>query len=107
MKHGTRGGYTRGCRCDLCRSANTDYMRIYHRARGRPPRPWVVKRALRDVMWAVLRQRIEQMPYTPAEYGRMGGLIGGRARARSLTPLERRLIARQAANARWHPDELR
>jgi hypothetical protein len=33
--------------------------------------------------------------------GRKGGLKGGRARADSLTPAERKKIARKAAKARW------
>jgi len=33
--------------------------------------------------------------------GRLGGLAGGPARARSLTPERRRSIASQAARARW------
>lgn len=33
--------------------------------------------------------------------GRRGGLKGGRARAESLSPEERRAIARRAAQARW------
>jgi len=36
------------------------------------------------------------------ELGRQGGLIGGKARAKKLTPERRRQIARQAARARWN-----
>jgi len=25
--HGTRGRYTKGCRCDACKAANADYMK--------------------------------------------------------------------------------
>jgi hypothetical protein len=35
------------------------------------------------------------------ELGRLGGLKGGNARAKSLTPEERSEIARRAAAARW------
>ena len=35
------------------------------------------------------------------ELGRMGGLIGGKARAANMTPEERRDSARKAALARW------
>jgi hypothetical protein len=35
------------------------------------------------------------------EYARKGGLKGGAARARSLTPKQRSEIARVAAEARW------
>jgi hypothetical protein len=33
--------------------------------------------------------------------GRLGGLKGGNARAKSLTPAKRKAIARKAAAARW------
>ena len=33
--------------------------------------------------------------------GRLGGLKGGKARARKLTADERRAIAKKSANARW------
>jgi hypothetical protein len=34
--------------------------------------------------------------------GRKGGLVGGNARAKSLTPRKRRQIAKKAAKARWN-----
>lgn len=37
--------------------------------------------------------------------GRLGGLIGGKARAAKLTKEERREIARKAAKARWAKKE--
>jgi hypothetical protein len=33
--------------------------------------------------------------------GRMGGLVGGKARAEALSPKKRSAIARKAAKARW------
>ncbi|MFZ0320981.1 MAG: hypothetical protein WAL56_17770 [Candidatus Sulfotelmatobacter sp.] len=33
--------------------------------------------------------------------GRLGGLKGGKARAKKLTPEERKAIAQQAAKTRW------
>ena len=36
------------------------------------------------------------------ESGRIGGLIGGKARAEKLTPEERSEIAKKAAEKRWH-----
>ncbi len=42
---------------------------------------------------------------TPAqEFARSGGLKGGAARARALTPEQRREIARKAATKRWAKD---
>ncbi len=37
--------------------------------------------------------------------GRRGGLKGGKARAKSLSPSERREIAQRAAQARWKKDD--
>lgn len=33
--------------------------------------------------------------------GRLGGLVGGKARAEKLSPDERKAIAKRAAEARW------
>jgi hypothetical protein len=38
---------------------------------------------------------------TPKYAGRLGGLIGGKARAERLTSEERKAIAKKAAGARW------
>jgi hypothetical protein len=38
---------------------------------------------------------------TQKEYGRIGGLIGGKIRAERLSPEERAAIAKKAAEARW------
>ena len=40
----------------------------------------------------------------PQPKGRAGGLVGGEARAKSLTPEKRKEIARKAAKARWNKD---
>ena len=37
-----------------------------------------------------------------AALGRKGGLVGGKARAKALTPKRRSEIAKKAAKARWH-----
>jgi len=42
-----------------------------------------------------------EMRAAAAAFGRMGGKIGGPARAASLSPKERKAIARKAAAARW------
>ncbi|MBK6895649.1 MAG: hypothetical protein IPH06_03530 [Alphaproteobacteria bacterium] len=36
--------------------------------------------------------------------GRLGGLKGGKARAKSLTPEQRKAIAKKAAESRWNKD---
>lgn len=38
---------------------------------------------------------------TAKEYGRIGGLVGGKIRAERLSPEERKAIAKKAAEARW------
>ncbi len=44
----------------------------------------------------------EDTPRDPAkEYARKGGLKGGKARARSLSPEQRSEIAKKAASKRW------
>ena len=39
------------------------------------------------------------------EFARSGGVAGGRARARTLTALQRKEIAQKAAAARWGKKE--
>ena len=43
----------------------------------------------------------ERNPHAVA-LGSMGGKKGGKARAKKLTPRQRKTIARKAAKARWH-----
>jgi len=40
-------------------------------------------------------------PDAAKEYMRKGGLKGGKARAKALSPAKRKAIARKAAKARW------
>ena len=59
----------------------------------------------------ILTGQVMDTPVTPpidpnknqaaVELGRKGGLKGGRARADSLTPEERKRIAQEAAKKRW------
>jgi hypothetical protein len=37
--------------------------------------------------------------------GRLGGQKGGKARAKALSPEQRKAVAKKAALARWHPRE--
>ena len=45
----------------------------------------------------------ERTPYkkAAAKFGRAGGLKGGKARKKALTPAQRTTIAKKAAAARW------
>lgn len=47
------------------------------------------------------RRAASAAPGEMAKLGKKGGLIGGRARAKKLTPKRRREIAKKAAEARW------
>jgi hypothetical protein len=48
------------------------------------------------------RKEDQPEPLTPAqEFARSGGLVGGVARAKVLTPEQRREIAKKAAAKRW------
>lgn len=49
------------------------------------------------------KEDIQQPEKNPAAValGRLGGLVGGRARAEALSPQKRKQIARKAAKARW------
>jgi hypothetical protein len=53
----------------------------------------------------IVRLSTEEPKQTVKEYlteiGRKGGLKGGKARAKKLSAQQRKLIARNAANARW------
>lgn len=48
--HGTVSGYQRGCRCEKCRRARSDYSKEYRRAAGK------VKRKHEDVPDATLEE---------------------------------------------------
>ena len=55
-----------------------------------------------DIMQQVTGQKPEPVKNKAAvALGRLGGLKGGKARAETLTPNERRSIAKKAAAARW------
>jgi len=58
----------------------------------------------------VVRLSTEDPPPSVSEYlakiGRKGGLKGGDARARVLSPSKRKAIARKAARKRWERDKL-
>jgi hypothetical protein len=54
------------------------------------------------VMRIATGEETEELPETRGkEYARKGGLRGGKARAKALTPRQRSEIARIAAEARW------
>jgi hypothetical protein len=60
---------------------------------------------LNEIAFRVVSDATEETPAAPAPAGqerkREGGIKGGKARAASLTPEQRREIAQVAARARW------
>ncbi len=62
-----------------------------------------VKSLAKSILDQVTQDAEAQPGKNPAAValGRMGGLVGGKARAEALSPRKRRAIARKAAKARW------
>ena len=44
----------------------------------------------------------DEIRLAAAALGRKGGLVGGKARAKALSPKRRKEIAKKAAATRWH-----
>jgi hypothetical protein len=66
------------------------------------------RRDVNQIAFATLQQAIGAIPKerderraVAAELGRRGGLKGGKARAKTLTPHQRSEIAKKAVAARW------
>jgi hypothetical protein len=74
----------------------------------RPRDPIQLGKLIGDILTGQIEDRAppspEDLDKDPAavSLGRKGGLKGGRARADSLTPSERKKIAQDAAKTRWH-----
>ena len=69
--------------------------------RKTPPKdPNAAAKSVLDAIIASSEAEPEKNPAAVA-LGRMGGLKGGKARAKKLTPEQRQEIARIAAQARW------
>ena len=66
----------------------------------RPKRPSDANQLAKHIV-DVATGEIEDSPPAKAEGQRKGGLKGGPARAKSLTPSRRQEIARKAAATRW------
>ncbi len=73
----------------------------------RPRDPVQLGKLLGDILTGQVEDRAVPPPDDPAKdpaavvLGRKGGLKGGRARADSLSPDERKKIAQDAAKKRW------
>lgn len=73
----------------------------------RPRDPVQLGKLIGDILTGQVEDRAPNDPEDPSKdqaavtLGRKGGLKGGRARADSLTPAERKKIAQDAARKRW------
>ena len=73
----------------------------------RPRDPVQLGKLIGDILTGQVEDRAPEIPIDPNKdpaavaLGRKGGLKGGKARADSLTPEERRRIAQDAAKKRW------
>ncbi|MCY4420236.1 MAG: hypothetical protein OXC42_03155 [Gammaproteobacteria bacterium] len=73
---------------------------------SKPKRPQETNQLANHIVDLSAGDTMKEDPYSgknPAavELGRLGGLKGGKARAKKLTKKQRSEIARKAANARW------
>lgn len=68
----------------------------------RPRDPIQLAKLIGDIAIGVVEDKVEDTKNPMSvELGRQGGLIGGQARAKKLTPEQRTEIAKKAAKARW------
>ena len=68
----------------------------------RPRDPLQLAKLIGDIATGQTEDKVENGKDAAAsELGRIGGLKGGKARAKKLTPKQRAEIARIAAAARW------
>jgi len=65
----------------------------------RPSDPNKLAKQIVDIATGVVTDHVKNP--AAVELGRKGGLKGGKARADSLTPAQRKEIAQKAAKARW------
>ena len=67
----------------------------------KPKRPRDANQLAKFIVDVATGEASDPVPAEKAEGQRKGGLIGGKARAESLSPARRADIARAAADARW------
>jgi len=72
---------------------------------ARPKRPGDFAQRAKLIVDMLTGQAPPDPPFQPesarAKVGRKGGLKGGKARAKSLSPKKRKAIAQKAARVRW------
>jgi hypothetical protein len=74
-------------------------------AKKRPRDPAQLAKFVVDVATGEIEEAPADLPESAAARGRLGGKKGGPARARVLTPEQKREIAKIAAQARWKVKE--
>jgi len=67
----------------------------------RPRDPNQLAQMIVDIATGEAEDTVSSSKKNAKRKGRSGGLVGGKSRARTLTPDERHEIARMAARARW------
>jgi hypothetical protein len=67
----------------------------------RPRDPIQLAKLIGDIAIGAVEDLVSEIKKKPPSGRRNGGLKGGAARAKKLTPEQRRTIARTAAKARW------
>ena len=67
----------------------------------RPRDPIQLAKLIGDIAIGEVKDTVSEKKKQPTSIGRAGGLKGGTARAKKLTPIQRSNIARRAANIRW------
>lgn len=67
----------------------------------RPRDPNQLAKQIVDIAIGETEDTVSPSKRNAKRKGRSGGLVGGKSRARALTPDERHEIARLAARARW------
>jgi len=72
----------------------------------RPRDPLQLAKLIGDIATGQVEDKVEDGRDTAAvELGRKGGLVGGKARAKSLSPEKRSEIAKKAAAKRWRASD--
>lgn len=68
---------------------------------SKPKRPRDPNQLAKLILEIATGEAENTKPTAPREGQRKGGLKGGKARAKTLSPARRRAVARKAALARW------
>lgn len=76
------------------------------RSKKRPRDPNQLGKAIVDIATGAGQLSVDTPPSPSSEFARLGGLKGGRARAKKLTAGQRKEIAQKAAAARWRKDDV-